>query len=114
MTIDIESGRIFNQYWSSSWQNFLKQEIPGIGEDINMWSNGTIQLYLNFDETKLLIHSNYDGNFPASVLFEWTGGGWEIAAVVPGQFPSRDAELRNPLVGFRIGSNSLSRHFSGC
>ena len=113
VTIDLDSGKFYNQYWFENWLEKMRQEIPGIEGDVDMWSNGGLQLYLDVEETKLLIHGDYSGEYPASLLFEWKGSRWELIDVIPGPYPSFSQKIGHKFRTFRIGNNSLTRRFTG-
>ncbi|GEM_PF-2876838 len=109
VTIDVDSEKFFNQYWEDKWLDRMRKEIPSIGEDVDMWSNGGFQLYLDMEETKLLIHGDYFGDHAASLIFEWDICRWDLLAIIPGPYPKSDSNFDN----FRIGANSLTRRFTG-
>ena len=110
ITIDIDSELFFNQYWDKEWLDIMRKEIPNIGEDVDMWSNGGLQLYLDQEEKQLLIHGDYSGDYSASLLFKWDGNGWNLNSIIPGAFPISNSAFRR----FRIGQNSLTRCFAKC
>ena len=108
LTIDIECQSIHHQYWQPGWLDMMKDCIPHIGNDVEMWSNGSLQLYLDQAEDQLLIHGDYLGKHEASLMFNWTCSGWSLATVVPGPYPSSNGAYAD----FCIGPNSLGRHSS--
>jgi hypothetical protein len=108
LTIDIPSQSVHHQFWQEDWLNRMINGIPNTAPDVEMWSNGALQLYLDQSENQLLIHGDYQGEHAASLIFSWTSSGWNLAKVVPGPYPSSNSAYSD----FCIGPNSLRRHIS--
>jgi hypothetical protein len=105
VTVDIESELFINQYWQDSWVGLMRDKIPGILDDVEDWSNGGLQMYLDIDEEYLLIHGDHHGNHEASLLFKWGANGWDLVNIIHGAYPKSDEAFRQ----FRIGVNSLTK-----
>jgi hypothetical protein len=108
ITVDIDSGHFYNQRWCDDWLNLMREKIPNIGDDVDFWSNGALQLYLNKNEDMLLIHADDSGRNEAALIFKWISCAWQLNDIIPGSFPSHNELFKD----FRIGSNSLTRRFA--
>jgi hypothetical protein len=104
VTIDIEKKTLHNQYWSESWMEIMTEKIPGLEDEGEYWSNGGLQLYLDLNETKLLIHGDDNGNQEASLLFEWNQTEWELQEVI---YKEKDINFKY-LKEFIKGYNSVN------
>lgn len=82
VTIDIESGELYVQYWAPEWISAMEKEIVSLNGDASHWSN-SLHFDISFaaNENELIITSDHDGIGEASLRFIWNNEQWELTNV---------------------------------
>jgi len=91
ITICASTGLFINQYFEDRWLKEMSNKYPGLADDIESWSNGSVILYLDELQEQLLIHSDYP--VESSLILKWNNSKWEFYDFIPETFQNVESRM---------------------